>query len=172
VAGHVRDNVEDRGGLAQAPLDRRCHERLRPPLGTGGVGLDGGLEARPACESQLASDDQLGRRQGDGTLGRTPVVADEALDSTGLLAAGGVTQLLGLASQLGEVGPLRKRIGHGVSLLRLRSAAQAEEEATANVWSDSEVDSVLPADPVALSSATLILAAPGGSDRRRQAAIR
>ena len=37
----------------------------------------------------------------------------------------------------------------------LRSAAQAEEEATAKVWSDSEEDSVLPADPVAPSSATL-----------------
>ncbi len=136
------------------------------------MGLDGGLEARPAGESQLASDDQLGRRQGDGTLARTPVVADEALDSTGLLAAGGVAQLLGLAPQLGEVGALGKRIGHGASLLRLRSAAQAEEEATAKVWSDSEVDSVLPADPVAPSNATIILVTCGGSGRRRQAATR
>ena len=41
----------------------------------------------------------------------------------------------------------------GVSLLRLRSAAQAEEEATAMTIPSSEVDSVLPADPAAPSSA-------------------
>ena len=64
---------------------------------------------------------------------------------------GGVAQLLGLAAQLVEVGALGKRSGHGVSLLRLRSAAQAEEEATAMAVCCSEVDSVLPADPAAPS---------------------
>ena len=59
------------------------------------------------------------------------MVAGEAFDGAGIAAAGGVAQLLGLAAQLVEVGALGKRSGHGVSLLRLRSAAQAEEEATA-----------------------------------------
>jgi len=105
-------------------------------------------------------------------LKRRWVVAAEPLHRRRVTAADRIAQLLRLAAQLAEIGALGKRTGHGVSLFRLRSAAQAEEEATANVWSDSEVDSVLPADPVAPSSATLILAAPGGSDRRRQAAIR
>ena len=56
-----------------------------------------------------------------------------------------------LAAQLVEIGALGKRLGHGVSLRRLRSAAQAEEEATALAWGCSEVDSVLSADPVAPS---------------------
>ena len=54
------------------------------------MGPDGGLEARPAGESQLASDHTLGRRQGDGALGRTPVVADEAFDRTGIAPTGAV----------------------------------------------------------------------------------
>jgi hypothetical protein len=41
----------------------------------------------------------------------------------------------------------------GVSLLRLRSAAQAEEGATTRDGLCSEADSVLPADPAAPSSA-------------------
>jgi len=41
--------------------------------------------------------------------GCTPVVAGETYDSTGVLTADGVAQLLGLATQLAEVGPLGKR---------------------------------------------------------------
>jgi hypothetical protein len=72
------------------------------------VGLHGSLEARPAGESQLAGDDQLGRRQGHGVLGRAPVVSEEAFDSTDLAAAGAVAQLFGLSAQLVEVGALGK----------------------------------------------------------------
>ena len=100
------------------------------------MGLDGRLELGPAGEAQLAGDDQLGGGQGDGALECTRVVAGEALDGVGIAAAGGVAQLLGLAAQLVEVGALGKRSGHGVSLLRLRSAAQAEEEANSQFWDD------------------------------------
>ena len=58
----------------------------------------------------------------------------------------------------------------GVSLLRLRSAAQAEEEATAKLWSDSEVGSILPADPLAPSSAALVVVACDGSAHTADAA--
>jgi hypothetical protein len=58
------------------------------------------------------------------------VVAAEPLHRRRITAAGRIAQLLGLAAQLVEIGALGKRTGHGVSLLRLRSAAQAEEEAT------------------------------------------
>ena len=95
------------------------------------------------------------------------MVAGEPFDGAGIAAAGGVAQLLGLAAQLVEVGALGKRSGHGVSLLRLRSAAQAEEEATAMTVGASEVDSVLPADPAAPSGAdTMLVRAPGASHRR------
>ena len=55
----------------------------------------------------------------------------EAIKGIGLAAASGVAQLLGLTAKLVEVGALGQRSGHDVSLLRLRSAAQAEEEPTA-----------------------------------------
>ena len=90
VAGDVGDGVENRGGLAHSSLDRRGHERFGLPLGTGDVGLHGGLETRPAGESKLASDDQLGRRQGDDTLELTLVVANEALERGGLVTAGAI----------------------------------------------------------------------------------
>ena len=152
VTGYVGRSFEDRGGLTHTALDRGGHEDLGQPLGGCGVGLDGGLELRPAREAQLAGNDQLGDRQADlAGGGRWAVVAAETLDGVGVAAAGGVAQLLGLASQLVEVGALRKRSGHGVSLLRLRSAAQAEEEATAMTVRTTEVDSVLPADPAAPS---------------------
>ncbi len=44
---------------------------------------------------------------------------------------GGVAQFLGAAAQLAEIVAFKARVRHGVSLRRLRSAAQAEEEATA-----------------------------------------
>ena len=92
------------------------------------------------------------------------MVTADALDGVGVAAAGGVAQLLSLAAQLVEVGALRKRSGHGVSLLRLRSAAQAEEEATAMTVRASEVDSVLPADPAAPSLAPLRIVAAGPNE--------
>ncbi len=108
VARHVGDSVEDSGGLAQAPLDRGCHERLYLLLGADGAVFDGSLEAWPACESQFAGDDQLGCRQGDRGLGSAAMMPAEAFDSPGLLAANGVAQFFGLASQLDKVGA----VGH------------------------------------------------------------
>jgi hypothetical protein len=62
-----------------------------------------------------------------------------------------LAKLLGLTAQLIDVGALGQRSGHGVSLTSLRSAAQAKEEATAITVDTPEVDSVLPADPMAPS---------------------
>ena len=56
-------------------------------------------------------------------------MAREAFTGRGVTRPHGVAQFLGLAAQLAEVGAIGKRSGHGVSLRRLRSAAQAEEEA-------------------------------------------
>ena len=72
--------------------------------------------------------------------------------------AGSVAELLRPAAQLVEVGVIGKRSGHGVFLLRLRSAAQAEGRGQQPVRGDAEVDSVLPADPVAPSSANFTIA--------------
>src|SRR6202021_2230306 len=63
--------------------------------------------------------------------GRCRVMAGQALGGRGVAGPGGVAQFLGAAAQLAEIGALGKRGRHGVSLRRLRSAAQAEEEATA-----------------------------------------
>jgi hypothetical protein len=59
------------------------------------------------------------------------VMAGQALNGRGIADPGGVAQFLGAAAQLAEIGALGNRVRHGVSLRRLRSAAQAEEEATA-----------------------------------------
>ena len=52
------------------------------------MGLDNGLEVRPTGESQLASDDRLGRRKSDDTRRCTPMMADEATESPGIIAGG------------------------------------------------------------------------------------
>ena len=48
-----------------------------------------------------------------------------------IVASSVVTMMLLISVSLTEIGALGKRMRHGVSLRRLRSAAQAEEEATA-----------------------------------------
>ena len=58
-------------------------------------------------------------------------MAGQARNGGGIAGPGGVAQFLGAAAQLAEMRAFGKRMGHGVSLRRLRSAAQAEEEATA-----------------------------------------
>ena len=58
-------------------------------------------------------------------------MAGEALQSIGVALPSGVAQLFGPAAQLVDIRTLGNWIRHGVSLLSLRSAAQAEEEATA-----------------------------------------
>ena len=59
------------------------------------------------------------------------MMAGQALHGRGIARPGGVAQFLGAAAELAEIGAIGKRVRHGVSLCRLRSAAQAEEEATA-----------------------------------------
>jgi hypothetical protein len=78
-------------------------------------------------------------------------MAREPLAGGGIAGPDGVAELFGLAAQLAEMVACWQRIGHGVSLRRLRSAAQAEEEPRQPGQPDSEVDTVLPADPAAPS---------------------
>jgi hypothetical protein len=59
------------------------------------------------------------------------MMAGQALKGRGIAGPGAVAQFFGAAAQLAEIGAFGKRVRHGVSLRRLRSAAQAEEEATA-----------------------------------------
>ena len=127
--GDTRIGTEDVTSLPKAPLDHRAYECLHTSAGIG-CRVDSGLEPRPARKPQLAGDDQLCRGQTGCALERPWVVAAEPLHRRRITAAGRIAQLLGLAAQLVEIGALGKRTGHGVSLLRLRSAAQAEEEAT------------------------------------------
>src|SRR5215472_15382884 len=113
--------------LSITALANACTRRSTPAVPVSIAALSLGQLANP----QLAGDDQLGRGQAGYALERRWVVAAEALRRRRITAAGRIAQLLRLAAQLVEIGALGKRIGHGVSLLRLRSAAQAEEEATA-----------------------------------------
>jgi hypothetical protein len=55
------------------------------------------------------------------------MMAGETPQRCSITPPGGVAQFLGAAAQPVQVGPLGKRVRHGVSLVSLRSAAQAEE---------------------------------------------
>ena len=126
----TRIGAHDLAGLPHPALDRGGQERRERPAGCS-VGFERGGQSGPAREAQFAGDDQLGGGQPDRAGGRGRVMAGQALNGRGIARPGGVAQFLGAAAQLAEIGALGKRIRHGVSLRRLRSAAQAEEEATA-----------------------------------------
>jgi hypothetical protein len=73
--------------------------------------------------------------------------------AAGIAAWGGVQQVLGLVAELVQVGPGRQ-VRHDVSLATPWSAAGPEEIViTMACYLLTEVDSVLPADPAAPSSA-------------------
>lgn len=149
--GDVRMRCEDRGCFETAALNRRRHECLRQPFRRTGAGIDADLQPRPACKPQFPGNHQLSCRQGSVGLaaqGRTAGSSDpERLD----LRYGRHHAAPWLDGATGRGSVDRERSRHGVFLQRLRSADQAEEEAPAIGSSDSEVDSVLPADPVASS---------------------
>ncbi|MGH9169696.1 MAG: hypothetical protein ACRD0Z_02295 [Acidimicrobiales bacterium] len=91
-----------------------------------------------SSKAQFSGDDQLGGGQRHGAVAGGGMVTGEPLDGDGISPQGRVARFLGPAAQLVEVGMLEKQSGHGVSLLRLPSAAQAEEGATARLRGDSE----------------------------------
>ena len=128
--GDIRIGVQDLPGLPHPAIDRGGQER-RERLAGCSVGFERGGEPRPAGKAQFAGDDQLGGGQPDRAGGQGRVMAGQALNGRGITGPGGVAQLFGAAAQLAEIGALGKRFRHGVSLRRLRSAAQAEEEAIA-----------------------------------------
>jgi hypothetical protein len=73
-------------------------------------------------------------------------------DRARVAALGGAQQVFGLVAELVKVGP-GWQVRHDVSLVTPWSAAGPEEIVTRSaVGSMTEVDSVLPADPVAPSS--------------------
>src|SRR5262249_39486107 len=89
--------------------------------------------------------------------GQDDLLADR-VDARGrfsVTALGGAQQLPGLVAELVEVGPGRQ-VSHDVSLGTRWSAAGPEENAISyGLLVLAEVDSVLPADPAAPSSAWL-----------------
>ena len=130
AAGDTRVGPQDLAGPPHPALDRGGREIRRYPAG-GRAGADGGNEPGPAGKAQFPCDDQLGGGQADRAAAGSGVMARQPLQGRGIAPPGGVTQFLGPQAQLAEVGALWKRIGHGFSLRGLRSAAQAEEDATA-----------------------------------------
>jgi hypothetical protein len=105
-------------------------------------------EPGPAGEPVLTGERELGRGENE------PVGHGvDACDRVGVAMFGGAQQVLGPVPQLGEVRPGGK-VGHGVSFGAPRSASGSKEIVTeATFCSMVEVDSVLPADPGAPSSA-------------------
>ena len=87
VAGHVRYGVEDRGGLAQASLDRRCTN-----ASASCPGLMAWASTAALRRGQLANPSSRAMTSWAAARVTAPWVqsrvADEAFDSTGLLAGG------------------------------------------------------------------------------------
>ncbi len=148
-------------------LDRRRHER-RSPLHDPGSRFDRRLELRPAREPELAGDHKLSDRERDRPRSTRSNLPDDPLQRHRLASTRRIPQLLRLPAQLLEIQTITARVRHGISLHRLRPAAQAKEEAR-NMINFPEVDTVLPADPEAPSSAhaNRSRGLPGYDTRRR-----
>jgi hypothetical protein len=58
---NTRISRQQAGSLARPALDRRRDERIRSGVKSGGGGLDGRLQVRPAREPQLAGDQEAKR---------------------------------------------------------------------------------------------------------------
>ncbi len=113
-----------------------------------GAAFDFELELGPAGEPVLAGQRQLGGGQDDPAGDRA-----DACGCFRVAALGGAQQLPGLVAELVEVGPGRQ-VSHDVSLATRWSAAGPEENVISyGLLVLAEVDSVLPADPAAPSSA-------------------
>src|SRR5208283_6113423 len=106
------------------------------------------LQTRPARETVVAGHRELCRRQGDGGGNRMGL-----LQRILVVRGGRALELARLAAELAEVGAIGK-LGHDTSLPEPGPACRARTKTACRPGepADLEVDSVLPADPVAPSA--------------------
>jgi hypothetical protein len=150
AAGDAGIGPQHLAGPPRPALDRGVREIRHLPAG-GRVGIDGRGKTGPAREAQFPRDDQLSSGQADRAAGPGRVMAGQAIQGRGIAPSGSVPQLFGPTPQLVKIGARGKRIRHGFSLRRLRSAARPRKSPQPHMHQRLEVDSVLPADPVAPS---------------------
>jgi hypothetical protein len=173
--GHVAERVSSElvvapvlhlGGGELGVIGQQAGEPGRVAAVEDLAAFDFEFELGPAGEPVLAGQRQLRRGQDDPAGDRA-----EARGCFRVTALGAAQQFPGLVAELVEVGPGRQ-IRHDVSLVTRWSAAGPERSVICNgLLPLAEVDSVLPADPAAPSSACAIVsprASPGTvADRSR-----